>query len=67
MYLIRRIEFDNSENELSKALTEEVVGYIKDESDAYAYIDSIEFVTYRGWDNNIYPYLTMQKINKIKI
>lgn len=67
MYLIRKIEFDNLENELSKAINSEILGYINKEIDAYAYIDSIEFNSYRGWDGNIYPQLTMQKINRISL
>lgn len=63
MYLIKKIELNKKDN----SINEEVIGYIKSELDAYAYIDSIEFNVDNTLDGIAYPYLTMTKLEKIKL
>lgn len=65
MYLIIKHDFDNMENHNPDYTT--VIGYIKDELDADAWMKSQNHKHYKGWDGKMYPYYTMQKIEKIDI
>lgn len=66
MYLIIKHNFDNMENHNPEYT--ELVGYIKDELDADAWIESQgDIELYKGWNGMMYPYYTKQKIKKIEI
>lgn len=65
MYLIIKHDFDNMENYNPDYTT--VIGYIKDELDANAWIESQNDKQYKGWDGAMYPYYTKEKIEKISI
>lgn len=66
MYLIVKHSFDNWENYAPEYT--EVIGYIKDEFDADAWIESQgNKEQYKGWDGMMYPYYTKQKIEEIAL
>ena len=66
MYLIVKHSFDSLEN-YDPEYTE-VIGYIEDELDADAWIESQgNKEQYKGWDGMMYPYYTKQKIEEIAL
>jgi len=61
IYLISKLEFDNSENEINSARNKTTVGFTFSEERAKSYIHEMEDEThrkagfYRGWDERYYP------------
>lgn len=66
MFVIIQHDFDNMENYTPHF--ESVIGYIKDELDADAWIEAQkDNVKYKGYDGKMYPRYTKQKIEKIAL
>lgn len=66
MYLIIKHGFDSLENYNPEC--EDIVGYIKDELDADAWIEAqSNKKQYKGWNGKSYPYYTKQEVKEIKL
>ena len=71
MYLIKKVEFDSLENQISKAVCKTTVGVLDcDEETATRWIkehNPSPDKQYKGWDGKIYPYYTKTPISVIDI
>jgi len=67
MYLIKKIDFDNYENEIDCAILDSIIGVLQTEEAAIEYIiEALRKVeTYKGWDGNEYPYYEKQYIKDL--
>ena len=59
--------FDNSENRLGEAKYNDIIGYCNSFDEAANFIKSIsDKYTYRGWDNEEYPWYEIKPIKYIE-
>ena len=66
IYLIFKVSFDNMENNIHAARSENIMGVISKENEAKKTIkklNSIIFQQFKGWDGEVYPYYYSKKLN----
>ena len=65
IFLIIKHDFDNLENNSAQAHIKQIIGYVESEEQAKVEIEILEIkphYSFRGWDGNMYPYWTIEKI-----
>ena len=65
VYLITKVGFDNTENEIGSAIYKETIGVIKGtDKDIKEWVENNKpSATYKGWDGNDYPYYKATLLN----
>lgn len=70
MYIISKVDFDSSENEINSARNTEIIGVIEGgESDVRQWIDKNpikKWELHKGWDGKTYPYYTYESTRKLE-
>lgn len=66
IYIIKKIIFDNSENDSSWATSEKILGFVYSEKDADSKLLELNNCKkYEGWDGEMYPCFVIEIVNKL--